>query len=75
MLTEKRRPFNWSDLAAGYTVLVKGSYELGRMAEACDAARIFLNRKYPQEYLDIPHIKKNIKYIRSIRQKCHRKKH
>ena len=73
-LTEKRQPLNWSDLAAGYTILVKGAYELGRVSEACQAANIFLNKKYPSQFLKIPHIKKNIKYIKNIRQDCHRKR-
>lgn len=69
-LTEKRMPVNWSDLVAGYTILVQGNYESGNKKEACAAARIILGKKVPSEYFEIPHIKKNMKYISGIRQKC-----
>ena len=69
-LTERRRPFNWSDLVAGYTVLVQSYDKLGKKQEACVAAQSLFVQKIPAEYLQIPHIKKNIKYINSVRQKC-----
>jgi tetratricopeptide (TPR) repeat protein len=72
-LTEKRVPLNWSDLITGYTVLVQGNYENGNIKESVDAARIILEKKVPCEYLDIPHIKKNMKYISGIRQKYRKK--
>jgi hypothetical protein len=69
-LTDKRVPVNWSDLVAAHTVLVQGNYELGKKNEACNAADRILSRKIPAGYMEIPHIKKNMKYIASIRQKC-----
>jgi len=72
VISEKRSPQNWSDLVAGYTVLVK-SYEETRMPdEACIAADILLRKKIPSSHRDIPHVKKNIKYIGSVAQKCRR---
>ncbi|MBN1578640.1 MAG: hypothetical protein JW913_18900 [Chitinispirillaceae bacterium] len=72
-LTEKRHPANWSDLVAGYTVLVKGYNETGRKEDACYAAERILGRKIPAEYNQIPHIRKNVKYITGIRQKCRKR--
>lgn len=73
-LTEKRTPMNWSDLVAGYTVLVQGNYESNNKKEACAAAKLILAKRLPPEYYDIPHIKKNMKYISGIRQKCRKGK-
>ncbi len=73
-LTEKRKPMNWSDLVAGYTVLVQGNYESNNKKEACAAAKLILAKRLPPEYYDIPHIKKNMKYISGIRQKCRKEK-
>jgi predicted Zn-dependent protease len=73
-LTERRRPFNWSDLVAGYMVLVQSYDKLGRKQEACSTAQSLLGLKIPAEYLQIPHIKKNVKYISGIRQKCRKER-
>jgi hypothetical protein len=71
-LSEKRIPLNWSDLVLGYTVVVQCAADQGKTAEAYTAACALLDRGIPRQYLDIPHIKKNIKYITSIKQKCKR---
>ncbi|MBN1760433.1 MAG: hypothetical protein JW863_19045 [Chitinispirillaceae bacterium] len=75
VLTEKRAPVNWSDLVAGYTVLVQGNYEYGNKKEACAAAKLILAKRLPKEYYEIPHIKKNMKFISGIRQKCRKEKY
>lgn len=71
-ITERREPLNWSDLVAGYTVIVQSNYKTGRKKEACRAADYLLEKKIPGDYLKIPHIRKNLKYIRKVRQKCQR---
>lgn len=71
-ISENRVPQNWSDLVAGYTVLVKCHDETGKVADACSAAEMLLSKKIPASYRDIPHVKKNIKYITSVAQKCRR---
>lgn len=73
-LTEKRKPLNWSDLIAGYLVLVQSYDEMGRHEDACREANVILSRKIPPTYMSISHIKKNIRYIKGIRKKCSRKK-
>ena len=72
-LTDKRSPVNWSDLVAGYTILVQGNYETGNWKQSGAAAQLILNKKMPSAYREIPHIKKNLKYIAGIRQKCRKK--
>ena len=69
-ISEKRQPQNWSDLVAGYTILVKGYSETGRDGEACSAASAMLSRKIPHSHLEIPHVKKNMKNITAVAQKC-----
>ncbi|MBN1308812.1 MAG: hypothetical protein JXA18_12890 [Chitinispirillaceae bacterium] len=73
-LTERRQPPNWSDLVAGYTILVQGNDEAGREREACGAAQKMLTRKIPAEYRQIPHIRKNITYVNGIRRNCRKGK-
>ncbi len=68
-LSEKRNPVNWSDLIAGYTVLVNSCSNLKMEKEAFESAEKILNRQIPKEYLEIPHIKKNIKYLDETKQK------
>jgi hypothetical protein len=73
-LTEKRMPLNWSDLIAGYMVLVQSYDEMGKHEDACREADAILSRRIPTTYMSIPHIKKNIKYLKGIRNKCQRKR-
>ncbi|HON11465.1 MAG TPA: hypothetical protein PLE24_11410 [Chitinispirillaceae bacterium] len=73
VLSEKRNPMNWSDLIAGYTVLVNSYSNLKMEKEAFDSAEEILNRQIPREYLQIPHIKKNIRYISDKKQKALKK--
>ncbi len=72
-ITEKRRPLNWSDMVAGYLVLVQGAFETGDHACACAAARKLSKKGIPPEYLEIPHIKKNFRYINGVMNKCRRR--
>lgn len=71
-LSEKRTPRNWSDLIAGYTVLVESYAGLGKKQEACSAARSMLQRKIPRSHSEIPHVKKNMKMITTFAQRCKR---
>jgi len=73
-VTEKRQPGNWSDLVAGYMVLVQSYEELGKSDHACAAAENLLRRKIPSAYLQIPHIKKHLKYVRGVRQNCRKER-
>ncbi len=68
-ITEQRQPVNWSDLAAGYMILVESYDKIGEKREVCRAARNLFDRSIPSEYLQIPHVKKNIKIINNIYKK------
>lgn len=65
-LSEKRDPVNWSDIVAGYMILTCSYDRLDLPNESCKAASDFLQIKIPEQYLDIPHIKKNIKEMTDI---------
>ena len=68
-LTKERAPRNWSDLVAAYYILVE-SYSLnGQVSESLVAADTILGQNIPQAYLSVPHIKKNLKRIRDIKEK------
>jgi hypothetical protein len=65
-----RDPANWSDYVLAYYVLT-GSYEgLGKIREALGAARHILEAKIPSEFRTLPPIKKNLKRVLAIKQKC-----
>lgn len=68
-LSEKRNPLNWSDLVAGYTIITCSNDKLGLFNEACRAAQEFKKLNIPHQYLEIPHIKKNIKEMTDILNK------
>ena len=69
IISEKRDPLNWSDLVTGYNVLVNSYGKLKMEREAVAAAEKINKKKIPENYLQIPHIKKNMRYINDIRQK------
>jgi hypothetical protein len=73
-LSEKRLPVNWSDLVAGYMVIVRSAAEQGDDKAAGKSAREILNRGVPKAYLDVPHVKKNIKLIKDTDRKYKREK-
>ncbi len=66
-LAQDRVPLNWSDLIAAYLILVESYYQSGMIIESRNTADIALSKIVPKEYLSIPHIKKNIKYIKELR--------
>jgi hypothetical protein len=68
-LTLKRTPENWSDLVLAYYAIAGGNDELGKKKEAKAAADYILGIPIPSKYREIPHIKKNLKKIQSIRKK------
>lgn len=65
-----REPVNWSDYVLAYYVLT-GSYNgLGKVKEALAAARHILETKIPPEFRGIPPVRKNLKRILEIKNKC-----
>lgn len=69
-LAQDRDPLNWSDLIAAYFILVESYYQSGMISESRSTADIALSKTIPKEYLLIPHIKKNIKHIKDIKDQC-----
>lgn len=69
LLTTERSPVNWSDFVAAYYILVESYYRSGLKNESLTAAELILTKNIPQEYLSVPHIKKNLKYIKELREK------
>ncbi len=61
--SEIREPVNWSNVATAYAILVSSLLEQKKKQEAHLAAEEFFSRQFPQEFADLPHIKKNIKLI------------
>jgi len=68
-LTKERDPKNWSDLIAAYYILVESYHMSGHVNESIAAADTILAENIPETYLSIPHIKKNLKRIRDIKEK------
>lgn len=68
-ITISRDVLNWSDFIAAYHVLVESYYQLGMKKESLNAADTVLEKNIPQSYLAIPHIKKNYKYIKDLKEK------
>lgn len=66
---EEREPRNWSNLVTAYHVLVSSFMEQKNTKDACLAAEEFMAKQIPQQYADLPHIKKNIKMIADIQKK------
>jgi hypothetical protein len=68
-LSEKRIPVNWSDLLSGYQILISSYENLGGKNECLALCRKALSRPVPEPYLQIPYVKKHLKYITEIQKK------
>lgn len=68
-VTLKRSPENWSDLVLSYYVISSANEQLGKKKESKAAADYILGASIPLQYREIPHIKKNLKRIQSIKKK------
>jgi tetratricopeptide (TPR) repeat protein len=66
-LAKERDPLNWSDVVAAYYILVESYYHSGMNNESRTAAETILNTSIPKVCLSVPHIKKNLKCIKDIR--------
>jgi tetratricopeptide (TPR) repeat protein len=69
LVTTERSPVNWSDFITAYYILVESYYQSGLENESLTAAELILSKNIPQVYLSVPHIKKNLKHIKDIREK------
>jgi hypothetical protein len=67
-LAQARDPVNWSDCVAAYYILVESYSQTGMVNEMRCAADAILKEEIPQSYSSVPHIKKNLKYIREHRE-------
>jgi tetratricopeptide (TPR) repeat protein len=65
-----RDPVNWSDYVMAYYVLTGGYQGLGKIKEALASARHILGATIPPEFREIPSVKKNLKRIVEIKEKC-----
>jgi hypothetical protein len=65
-----RDPVNWSDYVMAYYVLAGSYHGLGKIKEARAAARHILETKIPPEFREIPPVKKNLKRVLEIQNKC-----
>lgn len=68
-VTLKRSPENWSDLVLAYYVICNANEQLGKKKESRTAADFILGASIPLNYREIPHIKKNLKRVQSIKRK------
>ena len=68
ILSEKRNPMNWSDLIAGYTVLVNSYSNLKMEKESFDSAEEILNVRFRANIFRF-HTSRNIRYINDMKQK------
>lgn len=66
---EGREPCNWSNLVTAYHVIVSSYIEQKNTRDAYLAAEEFMAKQIPQQYADLPHIKKNIKIIADVQKK------
>ena len=66
---EGREPCNWSNLVTAYHVIVSSYIEQNNTRDAYLAAEEFMAKQIPQQYADLPHIKKNIKIIADVQKK------
>jgi tetratricopeptide (TPR) repeat protein len=69
LLATERNPVNWSDCIAAYYILVESYYQAGLENESLNAAELILSKNIPEVYLSIPHIKKNLKRIKDLKEK------
>lgn len=65
---ENRDPVNWSDVVSGTAILVQSLIELKQHSKAKLVAESFLQKQIPDEYLELPHLKKSIKQIKDLCQ-------
>jgi tetratricopeptide (TPR) repeat protein len=65
----ERTPVNWSDLVLAYYTMSSANESMGREKEALAAANYILVAPIPRHFLDIPHIKKNLKKVLAIKKK------
>ena len=68
-LTQERSPLNWSDLVAAYFILAESYCQSGMINELRNTANCALDIAIPKEYLSVSHIKKNLKYIKDLKEK------
>jgi len=66
-VSEKRTPVNWSDLLAGYWVLVDCYNQLGNTSECARAADRALALKIPEPYAKISYVQQHLSSIRKVR--------
>jgi len=69
--SEGREPRNWANLVTAYYVMVSSFMEQKNTKDAYLAAEEFMAKQIPQQYADLPHLKKNIKMIEDIQKKYH----
>lgn len=67
--SEGREPLNWSNLVTAYHVMVSSFMEQKNTKDAYRAAREFMAKQIPEQYADLPHIKKNINMIADVQKK------
>lgn len=68
-LTLERETRNWSDLVAGYSVLIDAYEATGNFASMNSSINRLLQIDIPQEYVSIPQVKKSLKKINDKKQK------
>lgn len=68
-LTMEREPRNWSDLVAGYSVLIEAYEATGNIPLMKNSINRVVQMNIPPEYAAIPHVKKSLKKINDSKQK------
>jgi hypothetical protein len=69
-MTLERQPRNWSDLVAGYSVLIDSYEAIGDISSMNKAINSILQMNIPEGFAAIPHVKKSLKKINDQRIKC-----
>ncbi|MCU0608255.1 MAG: hypothetical protein MUF22_00620 [Chitinispirillaceae bacterium] len=68
--SRERQPVNWSDLVLAQYAMSSACEALGKRREACEYAKMIIEAPIPATYRDIPHVRKNLRKVRTIAGKC-----
>ncbi len=73
ILSEKRKPVNWSELMDGYQISVAGLYELKKYDECLKKIELALSLEVPESAKKIAYVREHLDYIAVKKKDVHKK--